>query len=217
MNNCHASDYVITRTDNPERNSFAFITSLEEDGGRVVVFFDKNVQFDGDQVNKATSIHRRTNIVGLMNNLSDNSIIYVKNKNEFDTLVGMADSIPAAYKGKIKFVEDSISQDDGSVKRSDRKAETQTCEEVRTMRENLLIDKSIVFAARIIKLHKHLIRTQKETIISKQIVRSGTSIGANINEANYGQSKADFISKMHIALKETAETEYWLRLLLASE
>ena len=85
------------------------------------------------------------------------------------------------------------------------------------MRENLLIDKSIAFAARIIKLHKYLIRTQKETIISKQIVRSGTSIGANINEANYGQSKADFISKLHIALKEAAETEYWLRLLLASE
>ena len=85
------------------------------------------------------------------------------------------------------------------------------------MRENLLIDKSIAFAARIIKLHKYLIRTQKETIISKQIVRSGTSIGANINEANYGQSKEDFISKLHIALKEAAETEYWLRLLLASE
>ena len=85
------------------------------------------------------------------------------------------------------------------------------------MRENLLIDKSIAFAARIIELHKYLIRTQKETIISKQIVRSGTSIGANINEANYGQSKADFISKLHIALKEAAETEYWLRLLLASE
>ena len=85
------------------------------------------------------------------------------------------------------------------------------------MRENLLIDKSIAFAARIIKLHKYLIRTQKETIISKQIVRSGTSIGANISEANYGQSKADFISKLHIALKEAAETEYWLRLLLASE
>ena len=84
------------------------------------------------------------------------------------------------------------------------------------MRENLLIDKSIAFAARIIKLHKHLIKTQKETVISKQIVRSGTSIGANINEANYGQSKADFISKLHIALKEAAETEYWLRLLLAS-
>ena len=54
-------------------------------------------------------------------------------------------------------------------------------------------------------------------MISKQIVRSGTSIGANINEANYGQSKADFISKMHIALKETSETEYWLRLLTLSE
>ena len=84
------------------------------------------------------------------------------------------------------------------------------------MRENLLIDKSIAFAAQIIKLHKYLIKTQKEIVISKQIVRSGTSIGANINEANYGQSKADFISKMHIALKEAAETEYWLKLLLAS-
>lgn len=85
------------------------------------------------------------------------------------------------------------------------------------MKENLLIEKSISFAARIIKLHQYLIKTQKETIISKQIVRSGTSIGANINEANYGQSKADFISKMHIALKETAETEYWLNLLVKSE
>ena len=85
------------------------------------------------------------------------------------------------------------------------------------MRENLLTEKSIAFAARIIKLHKYLIKTQKETVISKQIVRSGTSIGAKINEPNYGQSKADFISKLHIALKETAETEYWLRLLLASE
>lgn len=85
------------------------------------------------------------------------------------------------------------------------------------MKENALIDKSIVFASRIVKLNKYLIKTQKETIISKQIVRSGTSIGANINEANYGQSKADFISKLHIALKETAETEYWLKLLIMSE
>ena len=85
------------------------------------------------------------------------------------------------------------------------------------MKENLLIDKSIAFASRIIKLHQYLIKTKKETIISKQIVRSGTSIGANINEANYGQSKADFVSKMHIALKETAETEYWLKLLTMSE
>lgn len=81
------------------------------------------------------------------------------------------------------------------------------------MRENFLIDKSIAFAARIINLQQHLIRDKKEFVISKQIVRSGTSIGANINEANYGQSKADFVSKMHIALKETAETEYWIKLL----
>ena len=85
------------------------------------------------------------------------------------------------------------------------------------MKENPLIDKSLSFASGIIKLHQYLIKTQKETIISKQIVRSGTSIGANINEANYGQSKADFISKMHIALKETAETEYWLKLLTISD
>ena len=81
------------------------------------------------------------------------------------------------------------------------------------MKENILIDKSIDFAARIIKLRKFLEEKQKEHIISKQIVRSGTSIGANINEAQYGNSKADFIAKLHISLKETAETEYWLRLL----
>ena len=85
------------------------------------------------------------------------------------------------------------------------------------MKENFLIDKSIDFATRILKLQQHLIKYKKEMVISKQIVRSGTSIGANINEANYGQSKADFISKLHIALKETAETEYWLKLLIRSE
>lgn len=85
------------------------------------------------------------------------------------------------------------------------------------MKENLLIDKSIAFAARIVKLHQHLIKSKKETVISRQIIRSGTSIGANINEANYGQSRADFIAKMHIALKETAETEYWIKLLYTSE
>ena len=85
------------------------------------------------------------------------------------------------------------------------------------MRENILVDKSIDFAARILKLQNHLIKNKKEVIISKQIVRSATSIGANINEANYGQSKADFISKLHISLKETAETEYWIRLLVKAE
>ena len=85
------------------------------------------------------------------------------------------------------------------------------------MKENILIDKSIDFATRIIKLCKYLEEKQKEHIISKQIIRSGTSIGANVNEAQYGNSKADFISKLHISLKETAETEYWLRLLFKSE
>ena len=63
------------------------------------------------------------------------------------------------------------------------------------MKENLLIDKSIAFASRIIKLHQYLIKTKKETIISKQIVRSGTSIGANINEANYGQANRTLFQK----------------------
>ena len=85
------------------------------------------------------------------------------------------------------------------------------------MKENVLIDKSIAFAARIIKLHDFLIKSKKGLTIAKQIIRSGTSIGANINEANYGQSPADFISKMHIALKETAETEYWINVLSMSE
>lgn len=84
------------------------------------------------------------------------------------------------------------------------------------MRDNALIDESITFASRIIKLNQYLVKDKKENIISKQIVRSGTSIGANINEANYGQSKAGFISKLHIALKETAESEYWIELLIES-
>ena len=82
---------------------------------------------------------------------------------------------------------------------------------------SILLDKSLLFAARIVKLNKYLIKEKKETIISKQIIRSATSIGANANEAIYGQSKADFIAKLQISLKETAETEYWLRLLMLSD
>ena len=63
------------------------------------------------------------------------------------------------------------------------------------MKENILIDKSIDFGARIVKLHRYLSETKHESVISKQILRSGTSIGANINEAQYGNSKADFIAK----------------------
>lgn len=81
------------------------------------------------------------------------------------------------------------------------------------MKEYILIDKSIDFGARIVRLHRYLVNEKRETLLSKQILRSGTSIGANINEAQYGQSKADFLSKLQIALKETAETEYWLHIL----
>lgn len=84
-------------------------------------------------------------------------------------------------------------------------------------KDNILIDKSIDFGARIVILHRYLVKTKHETVISKQILRSGTSIGANINEAQYGNSKADFIAKLHIALKETAETEYWLHVLEKSD
>ena len=84
-------------------------------------------------------------------------------------------------------------------------------------RNSILLDKSLLFAARIVKLHKCLLKEKKEHIISKQIIRSATSIGANANEAIYGISKADFIAKLQISLKETAETEYWLRLLVLSE
>ena len=84
-------------------------------------------------------------------------------------------------------------------------------------KDNPLLDKSLLFAARIVKLNKYLTKEKKETVISKQIIRSATSIGANANEAIYGQSKADFIAKLQISLKETAETEYWLRLLILSE
>ena len=84
-------------------------------------------------------------------------------------------------------------------------------------KDNPLLDKSLLFAARIVKLNEYLTKEKKETVIAKQIIRSATSIGANANEAIYGQSKADFIAKLQISLKETAETVYWLRLLILSE
>ena len=83
--------------------------------------------------------------------------------------------------------------------------------------DNPLLEKSLKFASRIVKLYQYLLKEKHESIISKQIIRRGTSIGANANEAIYGISKADFIAKLQISLKETAETEYWLRLLVLSE
>lgn len=83
--------------------------------------------------------------------------------------------------------------------------------------DSVILNKSLKFAARIVKLYQYLSKEKHETVISKQIVRSGTSIGANANEAVYGVSKAEFISKLQISLKETAETEYWLKLLVMSD
>src|SRR5436190_21428967 len=80
-------------------------------------------------------------------------------------------------------------------------------------RENALKDKSYQFALRIVNAYKHIVSAQKEFVLSKQLLRAGTSIGANVAEANQAQSRPDFISKLCIALKEAVETEYWLNLL----
>ena len=82
---------------------------------------------------------------------------------------------------------------------------------------NVIEVKSFEFAVRIINLHKHLMREHKEYVLSKQLLRCGTSIGANVAEAQRGQSHADFFAKMSIALKEANETYYWLRLLYKTE
>ena len=81
------------------------------------------------------------------------------------------------------------------------------------MNDNILVDKSFKFAVRVVKLYKYLCDSKKEYILSKQLLRSGTSIGANINEAQEAQSKADFISKLSISLKEARESKYWIELL----
>lgn len=83
--------------------------------------------------------------------------------------------------------------------------------------EHTVEEKSFQFSIRIVNLYKHLKDSKKEFILSKQILRCGTSIGANICEAQQAQSRADFISKLSIALKEACETNYWLRLLHATE
>ncbi len=77
--------------------------------------------------------------------------------------------------------------------------------------------KSFEFAVRVVNLYKYLTSAKKEYVMSKQLLKSGTSIGANVSEGEQGQSKADFHSKMCIALKEANETYYWLRLLFATD
>ena len=83
--------------------------------------------------------------------------------------------------------------------------------------ESIIASKAYSFALEIVKVYKSLVNERKEYILSKQLLRSGTSIGANINEAIAGQSKRDFVYKLNIALKEARETNYWLNLLKDSE
>ena len=85
------------------------------------------------------------------------------------------------------------------------------------MAENNIQDKSFSFAVRIVKLCKLLRTDRAEYVLSKQLLRAGTSIGANIAEAQNAQSRPDLLSKLNIALKETTETKYWLRLLEATD
>ncbi len=80
-------------------------------------------------------------------------------------------------------------------------------------RKSIVAEKSFLFAKRIIKLSKYLQSKKNEFVISKQIMKSGTSIGANIFEAKYAQSEKDFLSKLSIALKEASETKYWIMLI----
>ena len=81
------------------------------------------------------------------------------------------------------------------------------------MNKSITFEKSKIFAVRIVKLYNHLKDNKKEYVLSKQLLRCGTSIGANIHEGNYAASRADFINKFQIALKECYETEYWLNIM----
>ena len=82
---------------------------------------------------------------------------------------------------------------------------------------NIVKEKSYAFALRAVNLQKYLVAEKKEYVLSKQFLRSGTSIGANVAEANQAQSRADFVSKLAIALKEAVEAEYWINLLRDSK
>ncbi len=85
------------------------------------------------------------------------------------------------------------------------------------MKENIVKDKSFKFAVEIVNFYKELAYSKKEFVMSRQLLKSGTSIGANVREAEFAQSKANFISKMSISLKEANETDYWIDLLRATD
>ena len=97
-----------------------------------------------------------------------------------------------------------------------RNAECEVRNEVFKM-ENIIENKSFDFAVRTVNLYKYLTNEKKEFVLSKQLLRCGTSVGANVSEAEKAQTKADFYTKMTIALKEANETDYWLRLLHTTE
>ena len=84
-------------------------------------------------------------------------------------------------------------------------------------KESVVMNKSYAFALRVVKLYKYLVTEKKEYVLSKQLLRSGTAIGALIKEGEHAQSKADFLNKMNVSLKEANETEYWIELLRDSE
>ncbi len=97
---------------------------------------------------------------------------------------------------------------------AERRMQSERCAtERRTIMKNIIEQKSFDFAVRVINLYKYLTEQKKEYVLSKQLLKAGTSIGANVAEGERGQSKADFNAKMNIALKEANETYYWLRLL----
>jgi len=85
------------------------------------------------------------------------------------------------------------------------------------MKDNVILDKTMDFSVRIVRLYQHLCETKKEYVMTKQLLRAGTSIGANAHEAHNAQSDKDFLAKMYIALKEATESEYWIMLLLRTE
>jgi four helix bundle protein len=93
----------------------------------------------------------------------------------------------------------------------------QECRMEDAMKQNLILDKSFAFSVRMVRAYQHISETKREYVLSKQLLRAATSIGANVHEANNAQGKKDFIAKMYIAYKEASETEYWIKLLTETD
>ena len=86
-----------------------------------------------------------------------------------------------------------------------------------SMKDNIILDKSFAFSVRVVRAYQHVTESKREYILTKQLLRAATSIGANVHEANNAQGKRDFIAKMYIAYKEASETEYWIKLLTETD